>query len=84
MFGDFGNLEGEAPNLREDDTDTRDPIRNHYNFMIDLDSLINEVYLIPGAGEWFVETVEAVITDSELELTEDDVYNSDMDQEPWY
>lgn len=68
--------------LLERDLDVAEDIEPPVDVKVDLDDLISEIRLGPAADNWFVETVENVVENSDTNLGEGDVIESDLDTDP--
>lgn len=60
-----------------------EPVTGGHDVTVDLDGLIDRIYVAPQADDWFYWTVRRVVADSDtVALGEDDVVRSNLDNDP--
>jgi len=68
--------------LLERDLEVAEDVEPPVDVKVDLGDLINEIRLGPAADNWFVETVENMVENSNTDLGKNDVIESDLDTDP--
>ncbi|TMT85392.1 DUF2971 domain-containing protein [Haloterrigena sp. H1] len=56
----------------------------YFNISIDINKLIEGIYIAPDTPSWFSQVVGNAVNESDLDLTANDVHPSRLDEDPWY